>query len=398
MVGVIVPGVSSGPGIRAALGANLYLAQVACRTRIADLLSAGTTQAMHRRTEFARDAITSLQLVYGNFYTSSSSEVAPSGARTIAASIEYPAGTVTQVLFSGSASVSIASGTAQQVSDALIISIPKGAQYWIHTYQSSASGVLTFTSSLSSAALGDAALLGASDGTASTAWMATANYGGGSFGPYAVIAQTNLPAIAVAGDSRCCNATGTASVTNYGGSISPSVGPFLPVLDLSRGSQSAANWVSGGADKRLTYLAYVSHVVIELGINDVIALDEAPAILASRQSIRTMALAVNPSLKFFETTLEPISTSTDSWATLTNQTTHGRNNRRVTFNEQVRAGNVGFEGYFELADRLESSRNSGKWKTPSMVEAAITTDGTHAISVGYALQDGAVEPRRFVRG
>ena len=378
-------------------GGSVYLGQIGCRTRIADNLSAVNTQAMHRRADFARDVVASIQIVYGNFYTDTTSEISPAGSRTIASAIEYPAGVMNRVKFAGADSVAIASGQAQQVSDVLAITIPKGAQFWVHTWQQAASGVMTFASQLSSAALGDQALLGAADGTASTAWLSGAAFGGGSFGPYAIIANTRRASSAVIGDSRACNATATSSVTNYGGSISPSIAPFIPVLDLSRGTQAAMNWVAGGGAKRLTYLVYVSHVVLELGINDVIQLQEAAQILASRQVIRALGNAVNPALIWFETTLEPVSTSTDAWVTVPNQTTSTRNGRRVPFNEQVRAGNLGFEGYFELADRVESSRNSGKWKAPPMVEAAITGDGTHAIAVGYALQDGAVEPRRFTR-
>lgn len=368
---------------------GVYLGQVGCRTRIPDQINAGITSMMARRADFARDEITSLQLVYGNFYTTPSGEAAPGAARTITADIEYPAGVYTRVKFGAANSISIADGAAQAVSDPVAIAIPKGAQFWVNTYQQCSAGIIFLSSFMSSSLLGDRNALGAADGTM-TNW--SGSVGGASFGPNAIIATTREKSASIVSDSRSQNVGGTASACIYGGNLSPSLAPFMAVLDLSRGSQSAQTVAGSGFDKRKTYLQYCSHGVLGLGINDIIGGRNDTDITNDRQTIRGYA-----PLMWFETTLEPRSTSTDSWATLNNQTTSSGNGNRVNFNNRVRAGNVGFMGYFELADAVESYRDSGIFKAPPMVPRAITADGVHDNDDGYALHPPYINPSMIRR-
>lgn len=81
-------------------------------------------------------------------------------------------------------------------------------------------------------------------------------------------------------------------------------------------------------------------------------------------------------------TITPRTTSTDSWATVGNQTvlnTHSENDHRVTVNTAWRANQIsGYDAYSECATAVESSLNSGKWRvdlgTPSV-------DGIHPSNV-----------------
>jgi len=369
----------------------LYTGHVGCRTRIADSLNAGITSFMTGRAEFAREDLTSLTLVYGNFYATTTGEASPGAVRTIAADIEYPAGVFTRVTFGGANSVVMADGATQVPSDAITVNIPKGAQYWINTYQQSAAGIIFYLSVLSSDVLLDHSSQNAADLTC-TAW--TGLYGAvANFGPYAILATTRSPCVATIGDSLLCNTGGTSGKGVYGGLLSPGIAPFLPVLDLSRGGQWAQHWAEGGGAKRATYLDYATHGIIELGVNDYATLRTAAQVIANRQTIR----GLKPSLKWFQTTITPRATSSDSWVTLTNQTTNTYNAVRIAINEQVRGGMEGFVGYIELADALESARNSGIFKAPPMTPAAIVGDVVHPNDAGYALTRPYVNPAVFVR-
>ena len=106
----------------------------------------------------------------------------------------------------------------------------------------------------------------------------------------------------------------------------------------------------------------------------------------------------------YQTTVTPQTTSTDAWVTTANQTVTAVHARRIGLNDWIRDGApfdtatglavaVGatgstivragtrahpLKGFFEIADIVETSRNSGIWK------AGWTTDGLHPNATGYA--------------
>lgn len=97
----------------------------------------------------------------------------------------------------------------------------------------------------------------------------------------------------------------------------------------------------------------------------------AAQVLADLQTIRRFY----PGKRFYQSTILP--RSTGDYTSL-NQTPHSSNGARVTLNDAIRALPLGFHGYFESADQVESARNSGIWQ-PNM-----TGDGLHPINTGYA--------------
>ena len=105
-------------------------------------LSNGTNTTANSRQPHNNEsgaAVTSVQLVYSNWLTTATSEAANANALTITAAIEYPSGTFTQVKWGGATSTSIAAGV-NLVSDACVVSIPAGAQFWSRTFVSVTSG------------------------------------------------------------------------------------------------------------------------------------------------------------------------------------------------------------------------------------------------------------------
>jgi len=89
-------------------------------------------------------------------------------------------------------------------------------------------------------------------------------------------------------------------------------------------------------------------------------------------SDRTMALF--PSKRIVLVTLTPKAASTDFWATTAAQTTSDLTDEasRIKYNTSVRAKVARVGQFSEIADVVESSRNSGVWKAPGA-----TADGIH---------------------
>jgi hypothetical protein len=83
-----------------------------------------------------------------------------------------------------------------------------------------------------------------------------------------------------------------------------------------------------------------------------------------------------------QVTIPTRATSTDGWTTLENQTVTNGGAERLELNDWIRTLPEGLDGYFELADLIESSRDSGKWRTFE-TENYITDDGTHPNDNGH---------------
>ena len=96
-------------------------------------------QSNSRSPHVARTALTSIQVVFPGWYINGSlNETAPGAAITIKASVEYPAGTFTQLLFSGVTSGTVPNG-GYLVSDALTVSIADGETFWVRSFLESTS-------------------------------------------------------------------------------------------------------------------------------------------------------------------------------------------------------------------------------------------------------------------
>jgi hypothetical protein len=94
-------------------------------------------------------------------------------------------------------------------------------------------------------------------------------------------------------------------------------------------------------------------------------------------------------------TIEPNSSSTDDFETLSGQVVAGTSAQRTLFNDMVRAGIT--ERYFDIADAVESRRNSGKWKVTGEPFAYVA-DGVHANQAGNLLirDSGVIDPRALL--
>lgn len=362
-----------------------YLGQIASPTRIATEFFTTNKQIMSRTVHSARDNISSLQLIFPNWYVGGNpyQEVAPGASATLTASIEYPKGVFNQLKFSGSATATISDG-GQATNDALAINIPDGATFWVRTFYRNTAGII-YTDKVAGA--GNYAVSGLSDLTM-TGEVVDGFAEAFCYGPCAIIGMTNKPTIGLLGDSRASGEGDLLDDTCFTGNVMRSLGGRLAVLSLSRNGDRASRWVDYSV-KRKALLQYVSHIVVEYGINDIMNAGADAATVKTRLETIIADIA-KPA---YIVTLEPWTTSTDAWATVANQAVTAAEAERLAHNANVRSGNIaGAIGFFEIADAVESSRNSGKWKAPGY-----TADGQHSTQLGYRVtrDSGAVDGARI---
>lgn len=363
--------------------ASAYIGQVATHCFLPTSFSAPNKQAMSRTRHVAQSPICGAQLAFANFQ---GAEIATGAAATITASIEYPAGTFTQVKFGGSTSGSIADGSFI-ISDPVAVLIPEGAAFFVRAYYTNTAGIV-YTATAHNTALGEAMTYGASGVVDQTmGGTVTATVGGLGFGPIAILGLTVKPSILIVGDSRGAGQNdSTSGSTSDVGEIARSL-TGLAYMNLAVPGDKAQTFLT--TSKRAIFGSFASHVICEYGINDLNASRTAAQLLADIQVIR----ALFPNKKFYQSTVAPYSSSTDAWATTVNQTPGASNAQRIVFNNAVRAIPSGFAGYFEVADTVESARDGGVWKV------GFTSDGIHATPSGYAAiaASGAINPASLTR-
>lgn len=323
------------------------------------------TTIMSRNYQVANDNISQLKLIFANFYAYG--EQNNGGTATVTASVEYPAGTFNQVTFSGgSTSVSISPGSSA-TSDFITLStpIPVGAPFWIRTWYSNSSGILYNGYGYGATGYDSSTYPSVSDQTMNSGWTGTAS--GNEYRPQAVIGYTSKPSILFVGDSRTHYSDGSDAGGLYG--MQRFFGKNYGFADVGQSSESLTSFLANHT-QRMLLAPYASHVINQLGINDI------AGSLSTVKSNYT-ALANLFTVPVFGTTLLPYTTSTDNWSTVANQTVKSSEGNRVSFNNSVRNRELaGYSGYIELADSVESARNSGRWSANGTAYF-MTIDGLH---------------------
>ena len=363
-----------------------YTGVVASRCAVPSSFSSVNKQLMARSKHVALDNINSLQLVFANWYvknTATIGENAPGAPADFQAAIEYPAGTIAGIVkFSDSITGTAADG-ATIVSDPLTVNIPYGATFYVRTFASCTAGIcfrngaggLNTAGGLTTS--GECWTFGVTTPNTVTTPGPFANQQAGLyFGPTAIIGVTSRVSVFVTGDSRQNNGVAYDVATDgYGltGELNRSLGRPYATLNAACGSERIATVVNTPAlyVRRLALAQYCSHIVCGYGIND-IAFDARTSaqVLGDLQTFWA-SFGTKP---VYQQTISPVSTSTDSWATTVNQTTSATNGQRTALNDLIRFMPSGLSGMFEVADQVESARNSGIWK------AAYTIDGLHGNS------------------
>jgi hypothetical protein len=365
---------------------------VATHTQIQDTWDATNKSLMARNSHVMRSDISSFQVVFSSCMTGVA-EAMPSATATIKADVEFPDGVFTPILFSASATGTIPiTGAQLLVSDAVSLTIKAGQRFRIRSYLNSTAGICYYTGVDSVNGDGSemsTTINGATDKTASGTVSTATTLG---YSPIAIIGSSTKEAVCLHGDSRVAqnNDVHYLGQASDAGTMPRALGPYYAYTSMALAGEKASDFIAGHTI-RLAIDAYCTRIHNEYGINDLTGGATAAALLASDATIAGYTnIAGKP---ITAKTLEPVSTSTDAWATVANQTTAASNGPRVTFNNNIRGNGftppTWMSAYFEYADQVESSRDSGKWKANGypgtnldVTQQGFTSDGVHLSTLG----------------
>lgn len=387
--------------------------QVANRTWIANgpyrqQNNTGTSKSSH----FAPQGATDIRLAYGNWNGTPNSPYGDTDNTnpnpvTYRAAIEYPAGRITPVFFNGSRN-GIADNGATIVSDPVAIEIPAGAQFWVRTYTSVVTGDYWVQ-------MGNSTSNTEGEGFAATDLTAA---GSGPIArsdsfimrPHAIYGRSDgSESVAIVGDSIAFgqgDTFGQDRASAFGGFIARAANAAsLPWVGLAMPGETAARFLTSPTNhsRRGVLIGGCSVAISNCGVNDLqTGLSPSFSTLAA-SLVGVWQLLAMRGMVVWQTTITPFTTSTDSWATAENQTiaTTRSSAVRVAINDWLRAGapldqttkapvavgtigavlagKIGhfLAGYLDVADAVETSRNSGIFK------AGYTADGLHPAPVAH---------------
>lgn len=234
--------------------------------------------------------------------------------------------------------------------------------------------------------------------------------GGFHFGPAGVFAEFTdaTCVIAALGDSITAGQNDATANADKQGWLMRALNNQYPYINLAAPADTAAGFKppSTGATSRkprVLLMGGCNYAVVLYGTNDLGTGQNVAQLQGGLVAVwRASALRGQ---KVIGCTIPPSTTSSDGFTTLGNQTVAASNSVRTGFNDWLRASapvdpttgvavaigtsgalTVGQTGhplwaYWELADTVESARNSGKWR----VDQGAITDGTHPNAAGAAL-------------
>lgn len=232
--------------------------------------------------------------------------------------------------------------------------------------------------------------------------------------PYLVlgIPTSPIPSVCIIGDSI---ADGSGDTSNSGGSGPSALGSAgyiarglesvstqatfpIPYVKTTVASDTFAHNIISSSPFKRNCWQYVTHVVCELGINDVCINSSSLATLQTFVTnlcadIRSVTSPYGKSIKIAFCTLLPQTTSTDSWATLANQTpvagaTVG--GVRDTYNAWlVTQVGILFDYLIDANVYVESQTNHGCWIVNGTANYG-TADGVHPTTALHILAAQAV--------
>ncbi|WP_214010161.1 SGNH/GDSL hydrolase family protein [Ancylobacter sonchi] len=321
--------------------------------------------------------------------------------------IEYPAGTVHPLSFGGH-SQGIADAGGEICSDFLPVRIPAGAQFWVRvaTYSlapyaltTNPQNPLTGSGSMDSAGR-------VADRTRSNSSADPRSRSNGMW-PVGILARTRHGGVLGIGDSIMQGVGDEHDDSDGYGLIGRAAGNHA-WLNAGVSGDSLAKFL-GSCHKRLSLARYVKNIVFQHGVNGMADTDLATLQAEMLATWMQGARFKRPGARLFQTTITPSTRSSDDFRTLEGQQaapgfSTGGNGTRESLNDWLRDGAPIRDGrpvaggsrrasrmgdgshplhaVFDVADALESSRNSGKWKVNGTANW-LTADGLHPNRAGY---------------
>lgn len=381
-----------------------YLGQVATRSFFADA-ALSFKQQMNETLHYLRDSVIGIQVGWAGLYGSAGDEIPMPNAATITASALTQAGAVTQLKFSGAVQGTVPAGDLV-LSDYTPFIGGVNELISIRSYLTAATS-LVYNASFG--VIGKDKMVFANSGVAdqTLGGVITSTSPGSTFcyAPSCILGYTRKGSVLILLDSIPYGFSDVVSDAFMDTGYARSIGPEMAYINAAIGSSTcqavAAGTVRNAVRKKLGL--YCSAGINNGGTNDLGARTVAQVV-----ADRTTIAGFWPAMKMFGTTITPRTTSTDSFTTVANQTTVSTGSfetKRVDFNDNyVRAGAIpGEVGYFDVADALESDRNSGKIAVGYLPGAASgvanTGDGLHFPTRGQTRirLSGAIKPRYMQR-
>lgn len=392
-----------------------FIGNVATRVTVPDFFGAANVQMRNRRGYITRTGFSNPTMIFPNFLvhgvanaSPTYTEVGTGGITTITAALEYPLGTFTQILFSGSATGTIANNSVLTC-DPISITIPANTMFWVRTFTTNPSGVplnLGVSRGANNGTPGgntnfsDIINIGASgitDNTMGGNYSASTSVN--TYGPMAILASTTKPVVMIYGDSLSYGEQDTGDASGDMGMIARSIGGSLNYMNYAIRGDSIFKFLASHT-QRLAMLQYASHVFIQAGLNDFVVQGRTTAQVATDTNSMVTLMGGK---KSWLGTLNVSATTTDNYATLVNQTTQSWNANRVVENQRRRALAAGFISGFQstidvggVGGGLESSLDSGLISAGHAYYLS-TLSTLHPIQAGYleVQASGILNPNIF---
>ena len=389
-------------GIGSSAGSNgsapaPYTGQVATRTYLPDDVNLTNKQLRARTIHTAVDAITSMTLVFPNFYVdgfgagATYQELGPGASSTLTAAIEYPLGTA------GTAVTCPSGGVIANISTITCTwtgNIPAGSLFAVRVFYTNTGGVVF---SLGGVGVGlgnvpgnfqlgdvlDAAPSGLTDNT-TNGGAYTATSGTSSYGPMIIAGTTLLPSVLTIGDSKAYGEDDTGDSSGDVGEVARWISPFFANANWGIRGRDAGQFVAN-CTIQCSFANYFTHLINEDGINGFIHGQSAATVATNETALGNKF----PTLTKYITTILPSATTTDNYATLANQTLPTYSAGVATENTRRRTSPAPFVGFFDSAAAVESSQNSGLVAVQSGGTGALgyynsAISSVHPISGGYS--------------
>ena len=345
----------------------------------------------------------------------------PSGPITFSASLRVVSSsnpdtvtnTIFRLTFNGRTSTTLDPG-GRIVSDPLGLSLVPGDVVAIRTYLSAGTAYALRITSGAASRPNNGGFTATSDLTAPGS--AAIGYSTGFYyGPAAILGcpdgSRTAKSVVLLGDSIAAGIGDSGCLyTNpglgSGGFVLRALSGEAGLLNNAMPGESADGFLGTvGSFRRYGNVGYANSAIIEYGTNDLnsgtaTATELQASLLTLATNIRRMGIS-----KVFLTTLVPRATSTDAFATSTNQTPISTESERVAHNNWVRggcpidattlapvatgtsgaltAGESGHpvNGFFDTAAKVETAPNSGRWQAAQRVlSGASMTSGSNVVT------------------
>jgi hypothetical protein len=350
-----------------------YMGMASGRCRVPAIIIA-SIQMFSRTRHIATDTVRNPVVAWANWYAPAAAGETLVGATSqYRCSIEYPVGTYTQLKSNGNATMTVADGATGYFDAPTSLTIPAGATYFIRVWVSSSTNMLYTLDGLNNAAgvLSDTGETTVITGGAVTDDTMTGVNPNNSLAylvlkPVAILSMTTRPTffqlVDSKGDSGDLASDITGTVGETGRSIGTKYGAILSSVSGETLSTAITRYTNS---RRLALAAFCSHIISDLGINDV----SGGRTVAQMGADLVSLIAIFGKKTWFHTTLVPLTTATtNGYGDVAGQTTSANNANRVGFNNKIRAGAYNIDYYCELADVMEIL-DSGRQQNEKLLTA-----------------------------